>query len=362
VTSPPAELPRIIQVASGREWRGGQRQVLLLARSLRERGLDQIVVTNADGRLASELVKSAVPVRLVRWGTALSPAAFAAIWSETRRRPAILHAHDAHSLTLVGGVATMTRRPFVVTRRVDLPLRHQLFWRRANRVLAVSEAVRQVLLADGIAPARIEVVHSGIDADRVRRAGTRGVRAELGLPARGPLVVNVAALVQPKGHRLLIEAAALLHGRHPDLHWAVAGAGEQHSALLRLARDRGLASVVHFVGEMDEPARLIAEATVFVSCSAGEALGNSILEAMAIGAPVIATRVGGVPELLGEGAGILIDPARADQLAAAVEWLLGDEKARRGVTQEATARLERFTAEGMAARVLQVYRSVVLGH
>ncbi len=351
-------LPRVIQVASGREWRGGERQVLLLARALRDQGLEQLLVTNGAGRLAAELRGAGIPIRPV----AGRPSAFAAIWGEARRQPAILHAHDAHSLTLAGAAARLTGRPLIATRRVDRPLRHRGFWPRADRIVAVSEAVHAVLLADGIDPARIVVIHSGIDLVRARGSPTPEIRAQLGLPATGPLVVTAGALAPEKGQRFLIEAAALLRPSHPAVVWAIAGDGPLRQALERLVADRGLGGVVRFLGELEEPTRLVGAATVFVSSSVQEAFGGAILEAMAVGTPVIATRVGGVPELVGEGAGILVDPANPNQLARAVAELLSDERARRRVTMVATQRVEQFTAEGMAAKVCQVYRSVVIEH
>jgi glycosyltransferase involved in cell wall biosynthesis len=319
------------------------------------------VITRSGSRLARELEQSAVRVRPVGWEAGLSPTAVRAIWAEARRQPAaLLHAHDGHSLTLVGAVATVQRRPFVVTRRLSRPLRRPGFWRRAARIVAVSEAVRRSLLAARIDPGRIVVIHSGIEIERGDERGAGAVRSELGIPADAPLVVSIGALVPEKAHHLLVEAAALLRPSHPAIHWALVGAGPERSRLASLRTERGLEGCFHLVGHHPDPARFLPAATVFVSSSVEEALGTSILDAMAAGIPVVATAVGGVPELLGEGGGILVAPNRADLLAAAVARVASDQTTAQRVTREAAERLTGFTARGMADQVLEMYRSVVL--
>ena len=131
---------RIVHLASGREWRGGQNQVLLLARALANRPaeVEQIVVTGRGSLLAERLVAAGVPVREVGWNVGLAPGALLGAVAEARRGPALFHAHDAHALTLAGAAAALTRSPFVATRRVDFHLRRSGFWARADRIIAIS--------------------------------------------------------------------------------------------------------------------------------------------------------------------------------------------------------------------------------
>ena len=353
-------LPRIVHLASGREWRGGQRQVLLLARELGRHGLDQLVITTAGSRLAGELMTAGIPTRAVGWRSGLSPTALWAAIAEARRVPSILHAHDAHALTLAGLTSLATGAPFVVTRRVDFPLRRRGFWIKAAAVMAISEAVRRILIADGIDAARISVVHSGIDLDRAGNVRPGAIRTELGLPETGPLAVCVAALVGHKDHATLLRAAALLRNSFPDLHWALAGEGDRRAELENLARDLGVSPVIHFLGHINEPRRLIAGATVFVLSSSEEGLGTSVLDALALGVPVVATGAGGIPEMLEGGAGILValrDPAA---LAEGIAQVVGSQELRSKLAAQGRESVARFTDRGMATKVLQVYRSVVL--
>ena len=301
---------RIIHVASGREWRGGQNQVLLLARALAARRdeVEQVVVTGRDTPLARRLAAEFVPVAPVGWRAALSPAALARTVRETSRTPSLLHAHDAHAVTLAGLAASLTRAPFVATRRVDFRLHRTGFWARADRIIAISDAVRGVLLADGIPAGRIVRVHSGIDLDAVREVRPGRIREELGLPEGGPL-------------RL----------------------GER----------------VHLLGQVEEPLRLVAAADVFVMSSREEGLGTSVLDAMALDVPIAATRAGGIPEMLEGGAGLLSPPGDGPALAHSVDRLLGDPAVKASVLQAARSSVGRFALHNMAEGVLAVYRSLM---
>ncbi|HEU5041601.1 MAG TPA: glycosyltransferase family 4 protein, partial [Gemmatimonadales bacterium] len=173
--------PTVVHVASGREWRGGQRQTWLLARELARLGVAQRVVTASGSELGRRAAATGVPVRVASWRAGLDPRALLAIRAEIRRGPALLHAHDAHALTLAALAAWPGRVPLVVTRRVDFHLRRRGLWARADRVIAISDAVAAVLREDGIDPARISVVRSGVDLEEAERAVPSGLRARLGI-------------------------------------------------------------------------------------------------------------------------------------------------------------------------------------
>jgi len=349
---------RVVHVASGREWRGGQRQVWLLARELARLGdIEQVVVTGAGSELATRLRSDGIRVRPVPWAAGLDPRVLPALLAELRAESCVVHAHDAHAVTLGGLGAMLLRRPFVATRRVDFQLRRHGFWARANRVIAISQAVAEVLLADGIAPDRITIVHSGIALADARRALKLGIRDRLGLAPDAIIAANVAALTPHKDHVTLLRTAARLAGRFPSLHWVVAGEGPERGTLERLRGELDLGQHVHLLGHIPDPSRLVADADLFVMSSRQEGLGTSVLDAMAIGIPVASTTAGGLPEMLRDGAGVLAPPGDADALAGAVARLLTEPGLARSVTARATGVVERFSAARMAAAVRSVYRS-----
>jgi L-malate glycosyltransferase len=349
---------RIVHLASGREWRGGQRQVWLLARELGRLGdVEQVVVTGAGSELAARLDGDGVRVRAVPWRAGLDPRVLPGLLAELRGPRALVHAHDAHALTLGGMGARLAGRPLVVTRRVDFPLRRRGFWTRADRVIAISRAVAEVLAADGVARERITVVHSGIDLEALRRTSRLGIRGRLGLAPGARVAVNVAALVPHKDHATLLRAAAALADRYPELHWVVAGEGPERGTLERLRGELRLDGHVHLLGRLEDPAALIADADCFVMSSREEGLGTSVLDAMGLGIPVASTTAGGLPEMLQDGAGVLAPPRDPAALAEAVARLLTEPGLAPAVAARATRAVERFTARRMAEAVRSVYRT-----
>ena len=334
--------------------------MVLLATELERRNVRQLVITTRDSRLAHELAARAVPVRAVSWRRGVSLAGLVAAATEGRAGPCLFHAHDPHAFIIGGLAATLTRRPYVATRRTEFALQRGGFWRRAPRVIAVSSAVRRALIESGVSPERITVVHSGIDLAATRVTAGNGVRRTLGLPEAAPLAVAVGALDRHKDHHSLLAAAAQLRPRFPDLVWALAGDGPLRSELESVTRDLRLESVIRLLGPIEDPLPLIAAADVFVMSSIAEGLGTVLLDAMALGRPIVATGVGGVAELLGNGAGLLVPPRDPQALARAVERLF-EEPALAGLLTETGHReVQRFESGRMADSVLEVYRSVVI--
>ena len=348
----------VVHVASGREWRGGQRQVWLLARELQRDGVtEQVVVTGVGTELALRLRQDGVRVREVPWRIGLDPRVLLPLLREVRAGAALLHAHDAHAVTLAGLAVLSTGTPLVATRRVDFRLRRPGFWRRASRVIAISSAVADVLLDDGLDPARVRVVHSGIDLDTARNAEPLGLRQQLGLPPETRIACTVGALVPHKDHATLLHAARHLVPGFPQLHWVIAGDGELDRVLRWLSDELDLTDRVHFLGRVSQPLGVIADADVYVMSSREEGLGTSVLDAMARGIPVASTSAGGLPEMLHEGGGILVPPRNPGALAGAVRRILCDAELRQRLVEQARRTVERFGAARMAAEVRSVYRS-----
>jgi glycosyltransferase involved in cell wall biosynthesis len=201
----------------------------------------------------------------------------------------------------------------------------RLVCRMADRVLANAGAVRARLVREGYDPARIQVIPNGVDLTRfaAARRPWRG-RAELGVAPDAPLVAVAARLDPLKGIEHFVDAAALLARRFPGVVFVVVGAGEPASLLARSAR-LGLHGRLAFTGHRDDVAELLADAAVSVLPSLSEGHSNSLLESMAAGAPVVATRVGGNVETVADGVtGLLVPPGVPAALAEAIGSLLAD--------------------------------------
>lgn len=342
---------RILQVDSGREWRGGQNQVRLLCRELdRHPDVELVLATKRDSELARRAAADGTTVQGATWEIGLDPRA----WWHLRRtiaafQPDVIHVHDSHALMLATTV--QMGRVIVATRRVDFRIGRFGSWRRPDRIIAVSEAVKRVLVADGIAPDAVAVVADGIDPDEVRRAAAQplDIRGQLGIAAGAPLAVNAAALVDHKDQRTLVRAAQYARTLRPDLHWVIAGEGELRASLTAEIAKLDLNDRVHLVGHIDAIDALIGQAGVFVMSSKEEGLGSVILNALALGRPVVATAGGGIPEILPPEA--LVPVGDADALARKVVAAL-DRPSPILLPPQCTAR-------AMADGVLAVYSALV---
>jgi len=205
----------------------------------------------------------------------------------------------------------------------------KLVCRAADHVVVNAIAVKQVLLRQGYDPSRISVVPNGIDTTPFQNmCATGALRRELGIPERARLVVAVCRLNRLKGIEYFLDAAALLLRRFPDVRYLVVGdsiSQAYRDELQARAASLGLGECVRFTGFRGDVPALLSEASVSVLPSLSEGLSNVVLETMAAGVPVVATSVGGTPEMVEEGVtGMLVAPRDSVALAGAIGAMLAD--------------------------------------
>jgi glycosyltransferase involved in cell wall biosynthesis len=217
-----------------------------------------------------------------------------------------------------------------------------------------------MLVADGIPPSRTVTVHEGIDVEHAAAAERVNLHEALWLPHHAPVVGNVAALVPHKGQRYLIEAAHLVVQEVPDARFVILGEGELREQLQRQVHEHRLEKHVLLPGFRTDVLGCIKGFDLFVMSSVTEGLGTSLLDAMACGRPIVATRAGGIPEIVEDGVnGALVPPRDAASLAAAIVRALKDEGWRRRMGEAGLARVrERFTVDRMVEQTAAVYRRI----
>ncbi|MBU1493043.1 MAG: glycosyltransferase [Actinobacteria bacterium] len=234
--------------------------------------------------------------------------------------------------------------------------------RHADLVIAVSEHARAHHIAHLHLPARlVTTIHNGIETGRFLTGGDReAVRSALGIPPSVPLIVTVAVLRPLKGIDRMLEALPAVLARVPDARYLVVGDGEARNGLARTAAALGIADRVSFAGARADVPLMLSAADLFVLPSLTEALPTVVAEAMAAGLPVVATRVGGIPEMIDASTGILVPPDDVGALAQAVCALLEDPAgaAARG-RQGRIIASGRFDLATQAARLTGEYRRLV---
>jgi glycosyltransferase involved in cell wall biosynthesis len=355
---PPSDRCRVILLASGREWRGGQRQVMLLARGLADAGgpVESVVVTGDDSVLADRCRAVGVTVHGVTWRVGIDPRVMPGLLSLIGPGT-IIHAHDQHAHTLADAAVRIRGGRVVVTRRVDFAIRHPGRWRRVAHAIALSQPVRDRIIAAGVAPTRISVIPAGV----VLGGLDPGPPWAEVVAQRRPdhrLIVAIAALSAEKGLDVLLDAAALIAPAHPDLTWVVLGEGRERAALEARRDSLGLGAVVSFPGHVEHPEAALAQAELLVQPSRSEGFGSSVLDALALGVPIVASDAGGLPESLAAGGGVLVPAGDAPALARAVAALLDDSGQRERLSGDGRLAAQEFALPRLVQRTLEVYRAV----
>src|SRR5262245_26577510 len=357
-----------LHIDTARTWRGGQNQVLLTVNGLRAIGQRASLIAHPDGELRRRAAEGLDLIPIAPRTEMDLSAAWRLSRVVKRLRPDVVHAHDAHGTAMASlglSLGSPTPAPaLIVSRRVDFHLKRNSFsrWkhRQVDLFIAASEAIRTMLVADGVPIERVTTVHEGIDLEHVLAAPPVNVHEAFWLPHRAPVVGNVAALVAHKGHRHLIEAAHLVVREMPDTRFLILGEGELREQLERQIRDYHLEKHVLLPGFRTDVIGCIKGFDLFVMSSVTEGLGTSLLDAMACSRASVATRAGGIPELVQAGrTGALVEPRDHAAMAREIVRLLKDDGLRRQMGEAARARVaEKFTVERMVAETAAVYERV----
>ena len=354
---------KIAHFDSHRAWRGGQQQVLYLTQFLLSQGHESVVVAPSGGALFRYARAAGVPATGLDMRHELDLIAAWRLGTWLRRQKVdILHMHEPHAHS-IGLLATIMARSVrkVVSRRVDVRPVRNVFSRYKYTVpdvqyLAVSEAVRKVLLDCGIAADAVQTIYSGVDLGRI------DTFREISnvFPADSRVIGTVGHLSGHKGHLYLLRAMRDVRQIEQKARLVIVGEGKLRPDLEAEVAALGLGDAVCFTGFRRDVLALIRGFEIFAFPSTQEALGTSILDAMALRKPVVATRAGGIPEAVQEGTtGLLVPPSDSRALAEALCTMLRKPERGRLFGDAGRRRVEKyFTVERTGAATLRVYNDV----
>lgn len=353
---------RILHVDTATEWRGGQNQIVLTAEGQAAAGHEVLIFANALGELAARASKASLGVHAASVGRGdLSWRTLAAIRDAANAfGPDVIHVHESHgipgAILAARGLSNPPR--LIASRRVDFPLRFlsRLKYGRMDKVLAVSLAVRDVLVSTGLSPDKVALVHEGVKDRQPQPGGPEALRS-LGIPEGAPLIGNVAQLVDHKDHATLLRAAAIVLKAKPECRFLICGDGPLRADLASLAASLGISGAVIFAGFRGDLDALVPCVDVFCLSSHLEGLGTSVLDAMCFSRPVVATRAGGIPDAVVDGeTGRLAAPRDHEALAKALLETLDSPSARERYGASGRARFEKeFTSAAMVRATLAAY-------
>lgn len=359
---------KILHVEAGRHYYGGARQVVHILEGLAARGVDNVLACPQGGAIAQAAAPAARVVEMPMGGDADALLAWRLARLIRAARPDLVHLHSRRGADTWGGVAArLTGTPCVLSRRVDNPEPPWLValkYRLVDHVITISEGIRQVLLAEGLAPERVTCVRSAVDAGPyLAPVDPAAFRAEFGLPGDAQVAGMVAQLIPRKGHRYLLAALPALLARFPRLHVLLFGQGPMKGELRAACAAPPLAGRVHLAGFRHDLPRWLGGLDLLVHPADMEGLGVSLLQAGAAAVPIVAARAGGLPEAVAEDVtGLLIPPGDVAALGQAMARFLADPELCRRMGEAGRARiLAEFSVEAMVAGNLAVYRRVLEG-
>jgi sugar transferase (PEP-CTERM/EpsH1 system associated) len=352
---------------------GGLERVVLrlLERTRRDRFSPIVCALDGAGELAPELARLDVPLVVIRRRNGLDPRLVVRLSAWMRReRIALVHTHNPYP-HLYGALAAALARAGKGAPRVihtkhgrNFPgeprkvLANRLASSLTERIVAVSDDARAVVVeVERINPAKVVTIQNGVDTDLFSPGGdVRAARAALGVPPDGYHVGCVARLSPEKDHATLLAAFAMLRRRRPDAHLTLVGDGPLRTMLERETARLKLGGAVTFAGTRGDVAALLPAFDVFALASRTEGISLTLIEAAAAGLPIVATRVGGNPEVLDEGVtGLLVPPGEPEALSAALLAIATHpDRAALGLRGRART-LARFGVERMARAYEDLY-------
>lgn len=359
---------KVLHVETGRHLYGGALQVCYLIEGLAGRGVENVLVCTRGSQIAQTGAPFATvesipisgdldllfPLRLLRLIRS--------------HKPDLVHVHSRRAADLWSGLcARLLSVPALLTRRVDnpeWPPFARFKYGTYDRIVSISEGIRQVLLSEGLAPDGVTLIHSVVPFEKYQQQRDREwFASEFNIPAAAPVIGVIAQMISRKGHRFLLEVMPRLLNRFPDLRVLFFGQGPLQDKLKNHVAELGLEGVVGFAGFRKDMPKILPCLDLVVHPALMEGLGVSLLQAAAAGVPIVGSRAGGVPEIVHEGVnGRVVEPGNVEQLHDAVGELLAD-RALAQLMGEAGRDLARreFAVDTMVERYLNLYCDLLHG-
>ena len=357
---------RILHVEGGRNFYGGAHQVLLLMEGLAARGVENVLVCPRGSELAQRAEGLATVWAMPMRGDLDLSLIFRLRAAIRATRPDVLHLQSRIGADVMGGLAgRLEGLPIVHTRRQDnpeSPWMVALKYRLHDRIIAISKAIGEVLLSEGLPAKKLRCITDAVDITPPPEpeAGLL-LRQRFGIEPGAPVIGVVGQLIARKGHSVLLEALPTILLKHPALKVLFFGKGPLQQALEADLHRRRLQTVVTLAGFREDLGVLLPGLDLLVHPALREGMGVTLLQAGLAQVPVVASATGGIPEVVRtEETGLLVAPGEPAPLAAAVIELLDQPLKRAAYGQNGRRWVaERFSAQNMVDSTLAVYRELL---
>lgn len=367
---------KVLHVSTAKTWRGGEQQLAYLMEELQSQKIEQHIVCLKNSRIDAKAAELGISRSYAKKQTSLS-LRFALKIKLTcdQERISIIHTHDAHAHTFAVWAAQLfgNRVPIIVSRRVDFPIKrnwlsqlkynHQM----VKKIICVSDAVKHIA-AENLplnTQEKLATVYSGIDLKKFDFEPSNKLKEAFNIPASHALIGNVSALAPHKDYFTFLDTVKVFFQKHPttEATFLIIGDGLLKDQLEQYAASLNVNKHVVFTGFRSDVTAILKELDVFLITSETEGLGTTIIDAMACNVPVVATRAGGIPELvIHEKTGLSSNVKNAVDLAENCHRILVDEALRSQLVSNAANHVKGFAKEVTASLTLNYYREVLRQH
>ena len=357
----------VLHIETGRHLYGGALQVLYLLDGLQKRGIKNCLVCPMASDIAGEARSKGILVYEVPCRGDLDISFFFRLIKIIKKEtPRLIHVHSRRGADIWGGLAAKVFGiPALITRRVDNP--EQGFfakkkYRMYKKVITISEGIRNVVLTTGISSEKVICVRSAIDTDSHKRPyEKKDFYKKIGIAENAITIGTIAQLIPRKGHADILIAAPQILKRFPQSMFLFFGKGPLLDELKKMCRDINIEENVKFMGFRKDLPEILPCLDLIIHPAHMEGLGVSLIEASYAGVPIVASRAGGIPEIVRDGEnGLLFESGNIDELVKACSRILSD-KGLAGKMGESGRRLveREFSTEKMVEGNLSVYKEVL---
>ncbi len=362
----------VLHVSTPKTWRGGEQQIAYLLSELPAKEINNSVLCPSEAPLANYCKRNGIAHYPLpkRFPTKLSnPFRLKKISQEWDIDLIHLHDAQAHTLAIYSALFAKLPIPLVLSRRVDFPIKSNAFsyfkynHAQVKAIICVSETIKNVLRDQINNPEKLHVVHSGIDLSRFAKVKNEGkLRQEWDIPKDYWLIGNTSAIADHKDYWTFVNTADYLLKQGLKARFFIIGDGPEKAEIQHYIRKKQLQDAIHITGFREDIETILPELDIYLMTSKTEGLGTSILDAFGANVPVVATRAGGIPEMVShEENGLLADTHDEKGLGKAVLRLVKNKDLKNKLIQGAQNTVKDFSKAKMGEETFEVYQSVLNG-
>ncbi len=353
----------VFHLDDSKNLRGGERQVLYLAKELKELGVENYIAARNNSPLFNKCIEEKIPVitlpYIFEWDI-ISAFILALKIKKINKnnKKIIIHTHTGHTPAIAILTNIFIKTKIAVHRRVDFKIKNnflsQIKYKKADIVISISNAIKNILIQSELPESKIVVISSSIDKTVLSPNNIKNEKKD---------VIKIGSLIALEPHKdplNLIKAANLCLKTNPNLIFLIGGEGSLKKGTDKLIKDFNIGDKVKLLGYVEKNMDFLKSIDIFVLSSKEEGLGSVLIEAMSVGLPLIGTNAGGIAELIKDNFnGLIVPKENPDELSKAILKMAEDEDMRLKFSKNSLEMVSEFTSDKMALKTLEVYEKII---